>query len=66
MRDFLTQTEAANLLGVSRKTLSVWLERDPELRKCLTGPMPRRRYIDRAAFLAWKARAVGISPFDEM
>ena len=66
MDGFITQADAARLLGVSRKTFAVWMKKDPDLQKCLSQPMPRRRYISRPDFLAWKHRTFGYtSPFDE-
>lgn len=66
MDGFITQADAARLLGVSRKTFAVWMKKDPDLARCLSQPMPRRRYINRSDFLAWKYKTFGYqSPFDE-
>lgn len=66
MDNFITKSEAAKLLGVSRKTFSLWLKKDADLRKCLSEPMPRRRYISKPEFLQWKRTVLGYSnPFEE-
>lgn len=67
MDNFITKSEAAKLLGVSRKTFSLWLKKDADLRACLSEPMPRRRYIRRDDFLQWKRNVLGFSsPFEEV